>query len=215
MRTLALLPVLAAGCDLALDFESDATRVTAAASGDGATEVSICAGPSDLLTCNDAERFRVAMGAILVENDGVHAQLFGARVARLGDDRPGLPIVVTRLRDGAEMAVELPLPFTLTSPAPGAVVSREDGLTLRWSAAGAPGAWRVSAFCAGAARELDELDDDDRAIALGGDDLPSGGCAELRLTVERRRGGRVGRGFEDGSTISGVQRRSVAVHLVL
>ena len=60
MRASVLLLALTA-CDLDLDFSSDATSIHATADPDS-TVVSICAGPSGLLSCNGTERFDVTVG---------------------------------------------------------------------------------------------------------------------------------------------------------
>jgi len=213
MRILPILALLGAGCfDLELDFSSEGTSVTATARGDGTTEVRICAGPRDLLSCNDATGFTVSLGDQVVEDDAIAHQLFGGRLAIVHDDRPGATVVVTRDRDGAAMSAELPPPFAITSPADGAVLSRREGVRLRWSATRDEVLWLTSSTCGTTAGRTD----DDAGTTLRGSELPevTGGACDVELTVEHRRAGRVGRGFPDDSDIHGVQQRSVHVRLV-
>lgn len=218
MAILRMLPavVLAAACaNLDLDLGSEGTSVTATARGDGTTEVAICGGPHEFLSCSDADRFSVSMGAQVVEDDDIATQLFGGRLAYLDDDRAGATIVVRRVRDGAEMSVELPAAFSLTAPAAGAVVSRAAGVTLRWTGHSDDVTWSVKGSCGDLlVGNLGDVHRGDDSVTLRGDALPGSGSCELDLAIAHRRTGHVGRGFPDESGIVGVQERSVHVRLV-
>lgn len=215
MRTLLWGMLLATGCglDLALDLTSEGTDVTATAFGNGTTEVTICAGPRGLLSCNDDVGFTVTMDDQMVTGDALQHLLFGGRTAYLRGERPGAEIVVTRAGDGAKMSVELPAPFRVVAPLDGATVSRRQGFTLRLDpSSDLAGAvrWIATATCG----ETITSSSGDGTTLRGGS-LPemTGASCELELLVERSREGHVGRGFADDSHIRGVQRRAVVLQL--
>jgi hypothetical protein len=216
MRRLVILSLLGAACgDLELDLSSEGTAVTATAGGDGTIEVLICAGPRELLSCNEAPRFTVSMGAQVVGEEQVAPRLFGERVALLDEDPPGQTVVVRRAADGAEMSVALPPPFALTAPADGAMVSRAAGVTLRWTPAHDDTAWKTVTTC-GAAVTAQVGDAGRDAVTLRGDAFPevgAGVACEVEVTIEHRRSGEVGRGYPPGSHIRGVQARTVRLRL--
>lgn len=213
MRPTLALPLFLLGCAPDLDFSSDATTVTATAREDGTTEVRVCAGPSDLFSCNDREAFRVAVGDAVLEGDDFTTQLFGGQLAYVRDAGDA-PIVVTRLRDGAQMSVSLPPRFALSGPAAGTTISRREGLRLAWDASGRM-AWSATADCADGSFAVRSGETSARSLALRGDGLPAVGAGGCRLTVavDLTRGGAVDDAFADGSGINGVRERTLVLAL--
>jgi hypothetical protein len=218
MRTLVWLPLFLYGCAPTLDFETDATAVTATAREDGTVEVSICAGPRELFSCNDAEAFRVAVGDSVLEGDELNQPLLGGQRAYFADAGAGARVVVTRLRDGAEMSATLPARFAIVGPPAGSTVSRAGGLTVRWDVAGDV-SWSWGSTCGDGAFEAraDDVDEGDRHVTLRGSALPAvpaGGECELTMNVGLRKAGEVSGRYADGSGIAAVRERSLTVRLV-
>lgn len=206
---LILVALAPAGCDLDLDldFHSEATSIRATGEGE-LTRVSICAGPSELLSCNGDERFEVTAGDETVEATAPFLS-FGTLEAVFAASRDETPISVIRLRDGAGAFVDLPAPFALDGHAAGTTIE------LRWEpdAGGAPMFWTAAVGCgSGTSYFGDEHElDDDGVATISTAELPEAdedGVCHAAITVTRRRAGAIDGGYPDGSRIVGEQART-------
>lgn len=203
---LAIGALAAAGCDLDLDldFHSEATSIRATGEADQ-TRVTICAGPSELLSCNAAEEFDVAVG-----DDTEPATEaffgFGTLEAVFGPSPGGTRVTVIRTRDGATASALLPEPFELHGAAHG---SRLD---LSWQpTAGDAMSWVAELTCSDTVYGGDAHDiEDDGELSVSAGDLPDGepGTCHGSITVIRRRKGEIDDVFPEGSRISATQERS-------
>jgi hypothetical protein len=185
-----------------IDFHSEATTVTATGRA-GTVDVSICAGPSDLLDCNeDHESFQVLLG-----NDSQEATegflSLGTLDAVFSTDVAEAPITV--VCDAATIGTgSMPAPFTLSSPDAGATISRGGHVHLAWDADGADHmAWTVDLACSGTDYMSQPVDvDDTGAVSISSDDFPDGasGSCDGTLTLARDRNGSM-TGLPEGSTL--------------
>jgi hypothetical protein len=208
--------VLSAGCSL--DLHTEGTEIVATATGDGRTEVTICAGPRGLLECNVDDSFTVSSGQQQLDAT-VTPFAAGGQSATLDGDAPGTRVVVTRDRDGATATLTLPDRFDLTLPAPDGQASRGDDVDLAWTPAGTRDsmAWTAVLDCDGGfTASYGDPTFDLGATRIDQGDIPesTGSCGDV-LTIElaRLRSGTVS-GFEDQSSATGEQRRSVQLRLV-
>nr|HEX4312538.1 hypothetical protein [Kofleriaceae bacterium] len=148
------------GACLDFDFHSEGTRVTATtslamatdtpANPDGFdTDVSICGGPSDLLSCNeDNDTFVVAMGDYSeAASEGFLS--FGVLDASFDGDPSNQTLGVTR-GDGAYGSVVVPPAIDLTGPS--GSIHGGDAIQLAWTPAGDDVMrWQGSVTCGSAA----------------------------------------------------------------
>src|SRR5439155_18743560 len=128
MRWAPLL--LLTGC-MNLDFHSDGTSITATGHDDGSTDVSICAGPSELLSCNSAPTFQVQIGPEQATASAGFLDLFGTLSASFPTNATDSVILVTR-SDGANAVVSLPPTFELAGPT--GAHSVHDQVQVTWDA---------------------------------------------------------------------------------
>jgi len=210
----SVLPI--AACDLDLSFESDGTSVHATGRDDHSIDVSICAGPSGLLDCNqDNDAFAVTADGV-TEQASAGFLSFGGLDATFDVNAADLAITVTR-QDGATGTVTLPPLFDLTGPS--GPVARGDRVALAWQ----PGStdamtWTANVSCpsngADSISEPRTIADDGR-LEISASELPkpgSGACsASLALTRSRR--GTMAAPYPSDSTIAGEQTRAIAFEL--
>jgi hypothetical protein len=210
MRGTVILLALGA-CDLDLDFHSEATSINAVASSFGTT-VSICAGPSELLSCNGNETFDVTVGDETQRAEEGFLS-FGTQTASFAASAPGTPIQVVRLRDRADAFVELPEPLGLH------VSLRGSRIELTWQPSAVDEMkWSSTLSCDGTGASYfgeEEDVEDDGELVISTDDLPYGerGLCHASVTLTRRRTGSIDQAFFDGSTIDGEQARTFTFDL--
>ncbi len=213
---LALAITAWAGCATDFDFHSEGTAIKVTVDGRGGTEVSICAGPRDLLDCNASEAFLVALDGVKVVPEETLLS-FGTQYAWFETDRAGSEVVVSRRRDGATATVTLPEPLELEAPAPGATYSRGDDVQLRWSPSGTGDAlqWTATAACdSGTSSTYSDDVDDDGEATIDDSDLPAldEDCGSLGITLDRSHDGEVA-GLPDDSSIAAQQTRVILLPL--
>lgn len=190
------------------DFDFDSPGTTIRASGEnGQTHVTICAGPSGLLSCNGEEELTVIVGEeIQPAKTGLFS--FGMLEAFFATDAADTPITVVRTRDGAQATGALPAPFTLTATA-GTV--NDGAIPATWErGTGDPMSWHRELTCGSGTYFSEEhsLDDDGAARFPVGDvpDDAEGSCTGAIIVTRTRTGAMHSFETESSMTVEQVRR---------
>jgi hypothetical protein len=214
MRMLVVLGLV--GC-APIDLSSDATQITATADGNG-TDVSICAGPSQLLDCNENQfSFQVTFGSD-TEPATEGFLSFGTVDAFFADEDADTPIAVVRTEDNATATASLPAPFTLTGPLSTETIPSGASIQLTWDNSSADSMTRTTGLtCNGTEYFGQPVDiDDTGSLTISTDDFPAGesGACSAGVTITRTRDGDPGDVLKQGSTMVAEQARSVGFMLL-
>jgi hypothetical protein len=214
----ALAAAPLAGCfDLDLDFHSTGTSVQVTASPELDADVWICAGPSDLLDCNESDRsFTVSLGSASVPaSTGILS--FGSLDAFFPGDPAGQTLFATR-DDGADGTVVVPPELDLQGPT--GAVHRGGRIPLTWFATHEGKlTWTGGVVCGsdeqGSAAGVHTLADTGHAD-LTVDELPkyASGTCTARIELARTYTGTMSAAFGSNSSITAEQDDSITFDLV-
>ena len=205
-----LLVALVSGCTIP-DFTTNGTSIHATGQDDGHTLVTICAGPSGLLDCNDKETFVVTLGAdSQVPMEGFLS--FGALSTDFPTNSTDSVVIVTQDSDNGRAVTSLPPPFDLHGPAQDVVIPHSASVTLTWTPAAGVIELSSSVTCASTSDFGDTRTIEDNGqitVDLGDLPKPGDGICQAGLTLTRTRHGKLDTVYPPSSTIVGEQERSV------